>query len=315
MTTNVPDAVKPASSTAASSAAQRAALSYASGGWPVLPLWGIRVDGSCACGRSSCRSPAKHPIGALAPRGVHGASRQREVAQRWWAQPGSNVAIATGRDSGLVVDIDAGGDDTLAALEAEHGALPPTLEATTGEVDTCTSARPRRRPPRALGRSMASTSERRSAAWWLRRPGTLAASPTSGSVPISNLSRCPLGCSRLSSDRCRSRRIRARPGHGTSAPRTSSLRRSPPSSRTPTTSGSRLEPPCITRATGRQRPLSSGTVGRPPHAGGMRLPSARSDGPRSQVAWPIVRLPPPSSSSPRSGAGRPPPRNVLPIRP
>jgi hypothetical protein len=47
---------------------------------------------------------------------------------RWWARwPAANVAVATGAASGLVVlDVDPrnGGDDSLDALEREHGPLP-----------------------------------------------------------------------------------------------------------------------------------------------------------------------------------------------
>ncbi len=52
--------------------------------------------------------------------------------RRW---PDANVGIVTGCVSGLVVvDIDArhGGVASLAELESEHGALPRTIEATTG---------------------------------------------------------------------------------------------------------------------------------------------------------------------------------------
>jgi hypothetical protein len=54
----------------------------------------------------------------------------------WWsAYPDLNIAIATGAPSGIfVVDVDddKDGEASLCALEAEHGALPPTVEAITG---------------------------------------------------------------------------------------------------------------------------------------------------------------------------------------
>jgi hypothetical protein len=51
------------------------------------------------------------------------------IAEWWRRWPLANVAMRTGRASGLwVLDVDTyrGGDVTLAALEREHGALPPT---------------------------------------------------------------------------------------------------------------------------------------------------------------------------------------------
>jgi hypothetical protein len=59
-----------------------------------------------------------------------------EQVHRWWRRwPNANVGIVTGAVSGLVVlDVDPrhGGEESLAALEAEHGALPRTVESLTG---------------------------------------------------------------------------------------------------------------------------------------------------------------------------------------
>ena len=59
-----------------------------------------------------------------------------EQVQRWWRRwPDANVGIVTGVVSELVVlDVDPrhGGGESLAALEAEHGALPRTVESLTG---------------------------------------------------------------------------------------------------------------------------------------------------------------------------------------
>src|SRR3989442_2197887 len=35
------------------------ALTYASRGWPVLPLYTVR-NGQCSCGNTTCSSPGKH---------------------------------------------------------------------------------------------------------------------------------------------------------------------------------------------------------------------------------------------------------------
>jgi hypothetical protein len=56
-----------------------------------------------------------------------------KIREHWGYNPEGNVGIRTGR--GLVVlDIDprAGGDKQLAALEAQHGKLPATVECVTG---------------------------------------------------------------------------------------------------------------------------------------------------------------------------------------
>lgn len=56
------------------------------------------------------------------------------VIRAWWRSLDFNVAIATGPASAVwVLDIDGEqGERTLRQLEAEHGALPATVEAITG---------------------------------------------------------------------------------------------------------------------------------------------------------------------------------------
>lgn len=53
----------------------------------------------------------------------------------WWQVRLFNIGIATGEGSGIwVLDIDGDeGESTLHRLEAEHDALPPTVEALTGK--------------------------------------------------------------------------------------------------------------------------------------------------------------------------------------
>jgi hypothetical protein len=110
----------------------RFALGYGRRGWPVFPLHSIR-DRRCTCSQTECSSPGKHP---RTEHGLKDASTDRETIERWWGEwPDANVGIRTGAVSGLVVlDIDPrhGGDESLAALERQHGPLPDTPQSLTG---------------------------------------------------------------------------------------------------------------------------------------------------------------------------------------
>jgi hypothetical protein len=59
-----------------------------------------------------------------------------EQIRRWWRRwPGANVGVVTGAVSGLMVlDVDPrhGGHESLAAIEADHGLVPGTVESLTG---------------------------------------------------------------------------------------------------------------------------------------------------------------------------------------
>ena len=113
-----------------------AALAYAARGWPVFPAHTVNADGRCSCGNAGCRDAAKHPIAALAPRGLHDATTDQATLGRWWAAwPNANVAVRTGAEGGvIVVDVDAanGGWESSDRLEAGHGPWPDTPTASTG---------------------------------------------------------------------------------------------------------------------------------------------------------------------------------------
>lgn len=101
--------------------------------WPALPAThnGCFV---CGCGSLKCKSPAKHPIGPLAPRGVLEATQDAKKIEWWWnARPDANLAIALG-DGVIVIDVDPrnGGARSLADLQNKFGELPITLTAHTG---------------------------------------------------------------------------------------------------------------------------------------------------------------------------------------
>lgn len=110
-----------------------AALEYAKCGWPVLPIYSPREDGTCSCGKFNCTSIGKHP---RIHDGVKGASTDESVITKWWGEyPNANIGIATGSTAEVaVLDIDPkhGGDISLAQLEGEYGELPQTLRVRTG---------------------------------------------------------------------------------------------------------------------------------------------------------------------------------------
>jgi hypothetical protein len=80
-----------------------------------------------------CLPKAKAPA---CTRGVLDATTDPEIIRQWWqARPDCNIGVATGSVSGVfVVDVDGpDGELELRRLEAEHGALPPTVEVITGD--------------------------------------------------------------------------------------------------------------------------------------------------------------------------------------
>ncbi|MGI8711576.1 MAG: bifunctional DNA primase/polymerase [Acidimicrobiales bacterium] len=93
-----------------------AAVSYASAGWPVFPL------------QPRSKTPFK---------GSHakndGSTDLDEVRAMWTGRRLATIAARVPDDL-VVLDVDPyhGGEETLAAIEAGHGPLPPTLTQITG---------------------------------------------------------------------------------------------------------------------------------------------------------------------------------------
>jgi putative DNA primase/helicase len=81
-----------------------------------------------------CCTNRKTPI---CKHGFKEATTDREVITEWWSNyPSANIAVATGRKSGIfVADIDVkddrNGEDDLRALGARYGPLPDTVESIT----------------------------------------------------------------------------------------------------------------------------------------------------------------------------------------
>jgi hypothetical protein len=117
-----------------------AALAYAARGWHILPAWWaekstVTETWRCACGNTECKSPAKHPIGKLAPWGQNSASTDSSVITKWWTQyPQANIAVYLEPSELCAVDIDPRncGLQTIEDIEAKHGPLVSELTQFTG---------------------------------------------------------------------------------------------------------------------------------------------------------------------------------------
>jgi hypothetical protein len=122
----------------------KAALFYARLGWQVIPLcWPIGKDAEgndqCACHKNCGSNSGKRPIWELTPHGCKNGTTDPETIKGWWGRfPDANIAIVTGKESGVVVvDIDGEkGRQHLAGLAEKHRVTLP-LEGTvkTGRDD------------------------------------------------------------------------------------------------------------------------------------------------------------------------------------
>ncbi|MDW9473593.1 AAA family ATPase [Sinorhizobium medicae] len=111
------------------------ALEYLAAGIPVFPC---RVSGELDPHTGRVYGP-KSP---LTSNGLYGASTNEKIVRQWWRRnPDALVGIPTGEKTGffaLDVDVKEGkhGDVSLAALEAEHEPLPPTVVVQTATGGT-----------------------------------------------------------------------------------------------------------------------------------------------------------------------------------
>ena len=135
-------------SSAEESLTLRYALKFLRMGFHLLPVWGFREPGVCACGMGErCGGPAdatggrpgKHPIGKLVPSGLLDATNNEEIVRSWLGRhPEANIAARTGPESGIwVFDIDAynGGLSTFGHLTEAYGDFPPTFTVLSGAGD------------------------------------------------------------------------------------------------------------------------------------------------------------------------------------
>jgi len=108
------------------------ALEYAKLGYSVFPCHSI-LDEQCTCGKPDCKSPGKHPLTA---NGVKDATVDAEQIKKWWTEhPAANIAIATGKRSGITVldvDVKSRGMESLEEIEAQLEPLPDTPTVITG---------------------------------------------------------------------------------------------------------------------------------------------------------------------------------------
>ena len=111
-----------------------AAVSYATHGLRVIAVYGIDAAGGCGCGKPTCATHGKHPVGKGWQKSATSNAQDVIDARRARGACEHNVGLAMGGDTRLVaIDVDGpAGAASLAGLEATHGALPVTLTSATG---------------------------------------------------------------------------------------------------------------------------------------------------------------------------------------
>lgn len=102
-----------------------AAEGYYSLGFLPIPLYGLRTDGTCQCGRAECRAAGKHPVGA---NWTAKAPRDLDTIREVFRSHRGNIGIYL--DSRYVL-IDADGQEGLDTLST-FGQLPYTFAQQSG---------------------------------------------------------------------------------------------------------------------------------------------------------------------------------------
>jgi len=106
------------------------AVRYAERGWKVIPLHGVRDDGSCTCRLGhECDSPGKHPYWRDWPTK---ASDDVEQIRTWFDDTTPrNIGIVCGASNLVVIDIDDEGGEALVLPLMEVGIIPPCPQVRT----------------------------------------------------------------------------------------------------------------------------------------------------------------------------------------
>ncbi|MCC6653453.1 MAG: bifunctional DNA primase/polymerase [Candidatus Eisenbacteria bacterium] len=105
---------------------------YARLGLHPIIVHGLRADGECTCGRPACAARGKHPVlRAWQTMPLDVAALDAMLISEWRYSVGLRMGAQPSGMHLVCLDVD-GPRDLLTPLEAEHGALPPTLTARTG---------------------------------------------------------------------------------------------------------------------------------------------------------------------------------------
>lgn len=105
------------------------ALAYAAKGWHVFPCFepGAADPSLCACGRDCGKNKAKHP---RTKNGLLDATTDADKIRAWWEKwPRANVAVRTGKESGIIV-LDVDGELGRQSIKGLN--LPVTATVLTG---------------------------------------------------------------------------------------------------------------------------------------------------------------------------------------
>jgi hypothetical protein len=118
------------------------ALAFARRDLAVFPVtWPVAENGRlvCSCGKhkrgpEQCSSPAKHPYGKLAPRGLLSATTESGIIKSWWGLNCREANIGVVTDRLVVVDLDPrhGSDESLVELDKAGLEWPHTWRSLTG---------------------------------------------------------------------------------------------------------------------------------------------------------------------------------------
>jgi hypothetical protein len=102
--------------------------------------WPVEENGRlvCSCGKhkrgpEQCSSPAKHPYGKFAPRGLLSATTESGIIKSWWGLNAREANLGVCTDKLVVVDLDPrhGSDESLAAIDNAGLEWPHTWRSLT----------------------------------------------------------------------------------------------------------------------------------------------------------------------------------------